>query len=99
MKMSIFSLELKEETLTWVKKTTCCSAGHRCKLGLAFGASTILLACVAFDRLFVYDRNEQTCDETKTTEKQYLAPEADGFFGEHSERSNSLAFRRVVRLT
>ena len=88
MKMSIFSLELKEETLTWVKKTTCCSADHRCKLGLAFGAWTTLLACVAFEGLFVHDRNEQMCDETKTTEKQYLAPVDDGFFREHSERSN-----------
>ena len=50
------------------------------ELALAFGPWSTLLACVAFDGLFVYDGNEQMCDETKTTEKQYLAPEAEMFF-------------------
>ena len=52
----------------------------RWELALAFGAWWTLLACVAFDGLFVYDGNEQMCDETKTTEKQYLAPEVEMSF-------------------
>ena len=102
MRKSIFWLELKKmnfgasggilhvvQQAIDVRNTTCCSAGHRCELAIGPGISSLVdTTCLRDFADFVYDGNEQMCDETKTTEKQYLALGVDDSFEEHSERSN-----------
>jgi len=71
-------------------------AGH-----LALDRLHYLLACgIGFLADSAYNRNEQTCDETKTTkEKRYLAPGVLRGFREHSEGSNDWRLEGLVDST